>query len=351
MASDLTGAGPLPQRGRPGAHTGRGGSRRLTATVCLAVTASLTVPVTVLPATAAHADPRPSAAEARKKLTKLNEQVEQLVEKYNQVQEKLKVAKKKWQATQKAGKEELTTFNELQGKIAQMAAAAYKAGNTGDVAGFVGADNPQAVLDQAAVFEHLSRNRSSELAQFLGSAQRLRREQAQAKAAYDEVAKQAKDLKAQKAEVEKGVQKQKKLLAQLGETTSSGGGTGGSYTGPASGSARVALNFAYAQLGKPYSYGAAGPSSYDCSGLTMKSWGAAGVGITRTTNSQYAATKRVAKSALQPGDLVFFNNLGHVGLFVGGGKMIHAPRTGKNVEVVSITSGYYLSNYFGAGRP
>jgi cell wall-associated NlpC family hydrolase len=83
----------------------------------------------------------------------------------------------------------------------------------------------------------------------------------------------------------------------------------------------------------------------------MKAWAAAGVNITRTTNSQYAATKRVAKSDLQPGDLVFFSGLGHVGMYVGGGKMIHAPRTGKTVEVVSITSGYYLSNYYGAGRP
>ena len=130
-----------------------------------------------------------------------------------------------------------------------------------------------------------------------------------------------------------------------------GGPTGGTYTGPASGAPRAALDFAYAQLGKPYQYGAEGPGSYDCSGLTMKAWAAAGVSITRTTNSQYAATKRVAKSDLQPGDLVFFSSLGHVGLYVGGGKMIHAPRTGKNVEVVSITSGYYLSNYYGAGRP
>ena len=319
--------------------------------MCLAVTASLTVPVTVLPATAAHAEPRPSAAEVQKRLTKLNEQVEELVEKYNQVQEKLKVAKKKYQAKMKAGREELATFNQLQERVAQMAADAYKAGNTGDVAGFVGADDPQAVLDQAAVFQHLARNRSSELAQFLGSAQRLRREQAQAKAAYDEVAKQAKELKAKKAEVEKGIAKQKKLLAQLGVGTSSGGGVGGTYTGPASGPARVALNFAYAQLGKPYRYGAEGPDAYDCSGLTMKSWAAAGVGITRTTNSQYAATRRVARNALQPGDLVFFNNLNHVGLYVGGGKMIHAPRTGKNVEIVDITSGYYASNYYGAGRP
>ncbi|GAA3985509.1 C40 family peptidase [Actinomadura viridis] len=348
MASDLTGAASQPARVRPSLIARRGAPRRLTATVCLAVTASL-----ALPASVAYADPAPSAAEARKKLTKLNEQVEQLVEKYNQVDEQLKVAKKKWKATQKAGKEEQATYDQLRTKIAQMAADAYKSGNTGDVAGFAGANDPQAVLDQAAVFSHLARNRGSELTQFLGAAQRVRREQAQAKAAYDEVAKKAKEMRAKKTEVEKSIRKQKALLARLGERTSSGGGgaTGGTYNGPASGSARVALNFAYAQLGKPYQYGAAGPSSYDCSGLTMKSWGAAGVGITRTTNSQYAATKRIDKSNLQPGDLVFFNNLGHVGLYVGGGKMIHAPRTGKNVEVVSITSGYYLSNYYGAGRP
>ncbi|WP_262401703.1 C40 family peptidase [Actinomadura sp. CNU-125] len=83
----------------------------------------------------------------------------------------------------------------------------------------------------------------------------------------------------------------------------------------------------------------------------MKAWGAAGVSITRTTNSQWAATKRVSKNNLQPGDLVFFSGLGHVGMFVGNGKMIHAPRTGKNVEIVSIDSGYYLNNYYGAGRP
>ncbi|MFI0349823.1 NlpC/P60 family protein [Actinomadura sp. 9N407] len=346
MASDLTGASSAPERSRQGFIQGRGASRRLTATFCLALTASLAFPTSV-----AHAAPNPAAE--RKKLTKLNEQVEQRVEKYNQAREKYKVAKKKWKATQLSGKEEQATYDQLREKIAGMAAAAYKQGDTGDVAGFVGADDPQAVLDQAAVFSHLSRNQSSDLTQFLASAQRVRREQAQAKAAYDDALAKAKETKAEKVEVEKQTKKQKALLARLGEPVSSGGGgaTGGSYNGPASGSARTALNFAYAQLGKPYSYGASGPSSYDCSGLTMKAWGAAGVGITRTTNSQYAATKRVAKGSLQPGDLVFFNSLGHVGLYVGGGKMIHAPRTGKNVEVVSITSGYYLSNYYGAGRP
>ncbi|MFI0487347.1 NlpC/P60 family protein [Actinomadura sp. 9N215] len=304
------------------------------------------------PLAVAHAEPKPTRAQAQKKLNKLNEEMDQKVEQYNQNNEKLKVAKKKLDAATKASKREETAFEQQRSKIAEMAAAAFKNGESTDVTGFVGSKNPQAILDQAAVFSHLSQERSSQLTQFLATAQRLRREQAVAKTAYDEVKSKTDDLKKQKQDLDKRVEKQEALVRRLGGGTSSGGGgTGGTYNGSASGSARTALQFAYAQLGKAYQYGAEGPSTYDCSGLTMKAWGAAGVSITRTTNSQYAATRRVSKSDLQPGDLVFFSGLGHVGLFVGGGKMIHAPSTGKNVQIVSITSGYYLSNYYGAGRP
>ncbi|MEU5881658.1 NlpC/P60 family protein [Spirillospora sp. NPDC047279] len=322
-------------------------SRRLMATACLAATTTM-----VLPMASAHAEPKPTAAQVQKKLNKLNEQVEDLVEKYNQVGEDLKIAKKKLQAKQRAAKDEELAFETLRGKIAQMAATAYKNGETGDVAGFIGSDDPQAVLDQSAVFTHLSRNRNSEVTQFLTAAQRVQREKAQAQRAYDDAAGKAKELKDQKAKVEKSIAAQKRALAKFGiKTQKSGGGAiGGTYNGPASGSARTALDFAYSKLGTPYQYGGTGPR-YDCSGLTMRAWEAAGVSITRTTNSQWAATKRVAKSDLQPGDLVFFRSLGHVGLYVGNGQMIHSPSTGKSVQVVSITSGYYLSNYYGAGRP
>ncbi|MFD0686870.1 C40 family peptidase [Actinomadura fibrosa] len=351
MANEIIGASGRT-RDRRGARAGRGTPRKLAATACLAMATSFAFP----PVVAHAAAPKPSAAEVRKKLTKLNEQVDQAVEKYNKLNEQLKIAKRKLDAAKKSSKGEETAFEQQRSKIAQMAADAYKNGDSTDVTGFVGSKDPQSVLDQAAVFSHLSQERSSQLTQFLATAQRLRREQAQAQASYDDVAGKAKELRDKKKELDKQVNEQKKLLKKLGVKTpsssgGSGGGTGGTYTGPASGSARKALDFAYAQLGKPYSYGAAGPSSYDCSGLTMSAWNAAGVSITRTTNSQYAATKRVAKSNLQPGDLVFFNSLGHVGLYVGGGKMIHAPHTGDVVKIVDITSGYYLSNYYGAGRP
>ncbi len=351
MANELIGA-KAQQRDRRGGSARRGVSRRLAAAASLTLAVSL-----ASPPMAAHADPQPTRAQVQKKLDKLAEQMDHKVEKYNQLREKLKIAKKKYQSAVKSSKKEQAAFEEQRRKIAQMAADAYKNGDTDGVTGFVGSNDPQAILDQAAVFSHLSHERGSQLTQFLATAQRLRREEAQAKAAYEEVRGKTKELAKQKQQLDREVAKQKALLRRLGGGTSSGSGgsgsgaVGGTYNGPASGSARTALDFAYAQLGKPYQYGAEGPNAYDCSGLTMKAWAAAGVNITRTTNSQYAATKRVDKANLQPGDLVFFNNLGHVGLYVGNGQMIHAPRTGKNVEVVSITSGYYLNTYYGAGRP
>lgn len=346
MAKDLIGA-PAQGRDRRGGLASRAASRRLAAVAVLSLTASL-----ASPPMAAHADPKPTRAQVQKKLDKLAEQMDHMVEQYNQLEEKLKVAKKKFDNAAKAAKQEQTAFEQQRSKIAQMAAAAYKNGDSADVTGFVGSNDPQAILDQAAVFSHLSHERSSQLTQFLATAQRLRREEAQAKTALEEVKGKTKELKDRQKKLDKEVDKQKKLLRSLGGGSTGGSaGRGGTYNGPASGPARVALDFAYAQIGDPYHYGSEGPDQWDCSGLTMKAWAAAGVNITRTTNSQYAATKRVAKSDLQPGDLVFFSGLGHVGLYVGGGKMVHAPRTGKTVEVVSITSGYYLNNYYGAGRP
>lgn len=327
--------------------------RRLWATTCLAVAVS----VVVLPASPASAKPSPAAvAAAKKKLVKLNEQTGQLVEKYNGVNEDLKAAKKKLKASKAAAAREQVGFEDMRKRAAQMAATAYKNGESGDVTAFVSAGDPQAVLDQAAVISHLSKNRASQLSQFLIAAQRVQRQQAQAQDAYDKVAAKAKELRTQKAKIDRSIAAQRKLIRQAGsDPMPRGSSGGGSYTGSASGKARVALQFAAAQLGKPYVYGATGPNSYDCSGLTMRAWGAAGVDVGRNTYAQHAATvergRGVPFDQLQPGDLVFFNGLGHMGIYEGGGNMIHAPRTGKNVERVSITSGYYRQNFVDAGRP
>ncbi len=118
---------------------------------------------------------------------------------------------------------------------------------------------------------------------------------------------------------------------------------------PASRGAGAAIAYARAQLGKPYQWGAAGPGSFDCSGLTMRAWGAAGVSLPHYARGQYANTAHVAIADLQPGDLVFFgSDLHHVGLYIGGGQMIHAPQSG---EVVNITNIFWPDLQPYGGRP
>lgn len=138
-----------------------------------------------------------------------------------------------------------------------------------------------------------------------------------------------------------------------GQGTGSGSGSGaGSGTGSGSGSgsgntdggyatkAAKVIDFAEAQIGKPYVWGATGPDSYDCSGLTQDAWKAAGISLPRTTWDQVKVGTTVQTADAKPGDLVFFyDDISHVGIYTGDGKMIHAPKPGANVRVESI---YYM---------
>jgi len=117
---------------------------------------------------------------------------------------------------------------------------------------------------------------------------------------------------------------------------------------PGNGGASTAVNVALAQQGKPYQYGAAGPDSFDCSGLVMYAWAAAGVSLPHYVPSQYSATRHVSLDQIQPGDIIYYNNFGHDGIYIGGGKIVHAPHTGDVVKVVDM---YYVGNPIAASRP
>ncbi|MFD9541368.1 C40 family peptidase [Streptomyces sp. NPDC060022] len=105
---------------------------------------------------------------------------------------------------------------------------------------------------------------------------------------------------------------------------------------PATGRGAVALNEALAQRGKPYVWGAVGPSSFDCSGLMQYAYRRAGIELPRTTWGQITAGRRVSVSEARPGDLVFYRGAAHVGMYMGGGQVVHAPRPGRNVRVESV---------------
>ncbi len=112
--------------------------------------------------------------------------------------------------------------------------------------------------------------------------------------------------------------------------------------------AQVAVRAALSQVGKPYVWGAAGPDSYDCSGLMMWAWAQAGVSLPHNALMQYNATPRVAQSYWQPGDILFFGSpIHHDAMYIGNGRMVEAPYTGSHVRVVSA----FRPDYVGAGRP
>jgi cell wall-associated NlpC family hydrolase len=118
--------------------------------------------------------------------------------------------------------------------------------------------------------------------------------------------------------------------------------------GPVRPAAQKAISTAAAQLGKPYQWAASGPGSFDCSGLTMYSWGAAGVSLPHSSRAQYSSLPHVANDQIQPGDLLFYGRpIHHVGIYEGGGVMINAPETGETVRRASI----YRSDFAGAARP
>src|SRR5207248_8021502 len=110
------------------------------------------------------------------------------------------------------------------------------------------------------------------------------------------------------------------------------------------------VGIAMRYLGVPYVWGGASPSGFDCSGLVMYAYAQMGISLPHYTGAQWNVGVPVSRSDLQPGDLVFFDGLGHVGLYIGGGEFIHAPHTGDVVRIDSLSEGWYAATYDGARR-
>lgn len=110
---------------------------------------------------------------------------------------------------------------------------------------------------------------------------------------------------------------------------------------------RTALSF----RGTPYVWGGSTPAGFDCSGFTAYVYARFGTRMAHSTYAQYAAYRRIPRNRLQPGDLVFFSSLGHMGIYIGRGRFVHSPRSGKHVEVQRLSGSWYRTSYVGAVRP
>ena len=320
------------------------------------------VTVTVLAAGAlatftgpAGAAPKPTAAQVQKTVNRLTSQMDQAVQQYDQAAQQVASARQRLRTVNHRLRMDQARFSSMRAQIAAIASTAYESGTMSSVGALLTSDKPQAVLSQASVLLQMSADRSAQVGQFLTAARQLEGAQQMALRSELGVAALQKQRLARKNAIGKTLAKQKATLATLtaqqAPTVGSGGTTSAVYTGPTATQAQKAVAFAYAQLGKPYVWGATGPGSYDCSGLMMAAWAAAGVTIPRDTYSQVAGLPSVPLSALQPGDLVFFDGDGHVAMYVGGGMIIDAPRTGLTVEKVSLSSSWYGSTVDSAARP
>lgn len=279
-------------------------------------------------ATAAHA--APSKADLTKQIETLSNKLEDTTESYN----KLTISMKKTAADEKTlaaslapARAALKTAGE---QVNTMAASAYMRGQVGSMSAIL--DGPNDLLSRMSYLDQLSRDRQRDIDTYTATTQNYAERQAALQTTQAKQAAVAKELAARKEKIESDL---KKLYGMRKAAYGRPIETGSSYTGSipsVSGSAGVAVRYAFNAVGKPYSYGADGPGSYDCSGLTSAAWRAAGKSLPHNAAAQYSATTRISKSELQPGDLVFYRSLGHVGLYVGDGMIIDASRAGQPVK-------------------
>ena len=303
----------------------------------------------------AGAAPQPSISQVQRKLNRLMSLEDQAVQQYDMAVQVLASARQRLALVNREVSRDRVQFQVMRAKIAQIAAASYENGNLTSFGALLTNPSPQTVLAQASILQHLSSNRTAEMSRVIATARQYATAQQTAQRTEMAVTALERQRLAKRKAIAAAVSKQRALLAQLTaqqQTLLSGGAiTTATYTGPTNTQEGKAVAFAYGQLGKPYVWGATGPGSFDCSGLVQAAWASAGVAIPRTTYEQWAALPHVSMSAIQPGDLIFFDGIGHVAIYVGKNMIIDAPQPGQNVELVSLSSSWYASTLDGAARP
>jgi peptidoglycan DL-endopeptidase CwlO len=313
----------------------------------------------VVSATGAGAAPQPSVNQVQTRINQLTSQFDKVSEQLDQAGQQLSAAQSRLSQVRVRLNNANSQFQTAQANVAQTAAAAFEDTGATSVAGVLTSGDPSVVLQQGSLLMELSGNRSAQTKQLLTDASQLASVEQEMQRTEAGIAGLKHQLAAHKSSLGKLIDTQKATLASLTvpqqqtvQTNSIGGGgtTSASYTGTTSTQGGKAVAFAYAQLGKPYQWGATGPGSYDCSGLVQAAWAAAGVTIPRTTYAQWAALPHISTSALEPGDLLYFDGVGHVAIYVGGGDIIDAPQTGMDVQKIPL-SGWYSSTLVGAARP
>ncbi|MFE5791820.1 NlpC/P60 family protein [Streptomyces sp. NPDC056503] len=351
---------PFPL-GRPAARTA--------ATLALASAAT-----TTLFEGSGHADPAGpgrTTGQVRTEVDRLYQEAEAATERYNGAKEQADAARASFDRLRDEAARRTDRLNTARRDLGAVAAAQYRSGGLDPAVQLALTSDPDDYLERAALAQKAGDRQATAITAVRRELSGLAQLRTESAGRLTALRGHEAELRRQKATVLGKLAAARRLLARLtaeeraryeaavaARTTPTAGTTDATATAvpggataradrssgdrvpvaaPTTGRASAAVSFARAQLGKPYVWGATGPSAYDCSGLTQAAWRAAGVSLPRTTYTQINAGRRVSRSELAPGDLVFFySGISHVGLYIGGGQMIHAPRPGAPIRVAPI---------------
>ena len=331
----------------------------------------LAAALTAAPANATSiASKKAQAAAAEKQLTKLSNEAEHAVEVYDGIHQKYVNTLAALRLNQQTLRYAKQNLKAAQQQLAASLTQDYKSGDQDAIAYVLAARSIGDLVDQVQVLQRTTGVNKNLLQQItkdqaeivqrekLLQKQKAQRTRQQAAAAAQRdrakaaVANQMSYLDGLKASIRKMIDEQQAAAAAAAAASATAAGSGTAPPSnlpnpPASTLGGQAVAIAERYLGVPYVWGGASPSGFDCSGLTMYVYSQLGVSLPHNAAAQYYALPHVSESDLQPGDLVFFDGLNHVGIYIGGGSMIHAPHTGTVVQISSLSGG---GSYYGAAR-
>jgi peptidoglycan DL-endopeptidase CwlO len=325
------------------------GRRRYSAAITAVL---LALVIGSVPGSPAQAEP--SIDEVQTRVDRLYHQAEQAQERYHDAKVELDELRKdvgSLQADQDRQDDRLTTVRE---QVQDSIVSQYEGTSLSAVGQAVVSEDPSQFLSQLTTIAAYNDIQSQLFADYSTELKAL---DIRSSATDDRRARMAaleKELAKEQAAVQDKLAEAKDQLGQLKEDereellASRSGSVRLPTDVPASGRAGAAVQYALAQVGDAYVYGAAGPSAFDCSGLTMAAWAQAGVGLPHSSSAQFGAGPHISSSALQPGDLVFYYSpISHVGMYIGNGLIVHAANPGTGVLV----AGLFSMPFSGAVRP
>ncbi|MFE9608550.1 NlpC/P60 family protein [Streptomyces sp. NPDC006012] len=306
-----------------------------------------------------HAEPQRTPDQVRAEVDKLYQEAEAATEKYNGAREKADAAQRRLKSLQDEAARREDRLDSARDALGTVAAAQYRNGGLDPALQLALSADPDQYLEGAEFAERAGDRQSAAVARVRDQLREIERLRGAARIELASLRSRQAELKRNKQTITEKLGTARQLLDRLspperaGVTAEGTGGDRASRSHPGDGHsalpvvgpvaapgprATAAVAYAYQKIGSPYVWGATGPNAFDCSGLVQAAYRSAGIALPRTTYAQISAGRRVSRSELLPGDLVFFySGISHVGIYVGNGQMVHAPNSSAPVRLAPIS--------------